>query len=151
MADAFEAAMDAMAERFPERRAFRPPAMLPTAPASRPRPSSTCPPPPSTRPAPSTREEPPLLRPSRLAWATLPTPTWPTTPPSASSSMCPHTHATVTARVSGVDAAAAIAAIDVVARPQATLDLRIALTPRCRPRRRGFRAACAPTSTPPST
>ena len=36
-------------------------------------------------------------------------------------------HATVTVRVSGVDAAAAIAAIDVVARPQATLDLRIAL------------------------
>ncbi len=31
--------------------------------------------------------------------------------------------------MSGVDAAAAIAAIDVVARPQATLDLRIALTP----------------------
>jgi len=36
-------------------------------------------------------------------------------------------HATVTVRVSGVDAAAAIAAIDVVARPQATLDLHIAL------------------------
>ena len=35
--------------------------------------------------------------------------------------------ATVTVRVSGVDAAAAIAAIDVVARPQATLDLQIAL------------------------
>ncbi|MDD6398617.1 MAG: hypothetical protein PUF94_00785, partial [Collinsella sp.] len=34
--------------------------------------------------------------------------------------------ATVTVRVSGVDAAAAIAAIDVVARPQATLDLQIA-------------------------
>ena len=38
-----------------------------------------------------------------------------------------HKHATVTVRVSGVDAAAAIAAIDVVARPQATLDLCIAL------------------------
>ena len=36
-------------------------------------------------------------------------------------------HATVTVRVSGVDAAAAIAAIDIVARPQATLDLHIAL------------------------
>ena len=36
-------------------------------------------------------------------------------------------HATVTVRVSGVDAAAAIAAIDVVARPQSTLDLLIAL------------------------
>ena len=36
-------------------------------------------------------------------------------------------HATVAVRVSGVDAAAAIAAIDVVARPQATLDLQIAL------------------------
>ena len=36
-------------------------------------------------------------------------------------------HATVTVRVSGVDAAAAIAAIDIVARPQATLDLQIAL------------------------
>ena len=36
-------------------------------------------------------------------------------------------HATATVRVSGVDAAAAIAAIDVVARPQATLDLNIAL------------------------
>ena len=36
-------------------------------------------------------------------------------------------HATATIRVSGVDAAAAIAAIDVVARPQATLDLNIAL------------------------
>ena len=36
-------------------------------------------------------------------------------------------HATVTVRVSGVDAAVAIAAIDVVARPQATLDLQIAL------------------------
>ncbi len=36
-------------------------------------------------------------------------------------------HAAVTVRVSGVDAAAAIAAIDVVARPQATLDLQIAL------------------------
>ena len=35
--------------------------------------------------------------------------------------------ATVTVRVSGVDAATAIAAIDVVARPQATLDLQIAL------------------------
>ena len=35
--------------------------------------------------------------------------------------------ATVTVRVSGVDAAAAIAAIDVVVRPQATLDLHIAL------------------------
>ena len=36
-------------------------------------------------------------------------------------------HATVTVRVSAVDAAAAIAAIDVVARPQSTLDLHIAL------------------------
>ena len=36
-------------------------------------------------------------------------------------------HATVTVRVSGVDTAAAIAAIDVVARPQSTLDLQIAL------------------------
>lgn len=51
-ADAFNAAMEAMAERFPERRASAP-ATPPTAPASRPRPSSTCPQPPSTRPAPS--------------------------------------------------------------------------------------------------
>ena len=36
-------------------------------------------------------------------------------------------HATVTVRVSGVDAAAAIAAIDVVARPQSTLDLQISI------------------------
>ena len=36
-------------------------------------------------------------------------------------------HATVTVRVSGADAAAAIAAIDIVARPQATLDLALAL------------------------
>ena len=36
-------------------------------------------------------------------------------------------HVTVTVRVSGADAAAAIAAIDVVARPQATLDLALAL------------------------
>ena len=41
--------------------------------------------------------------------------------------MSAYKHATVTVRVSGVDAAVAIAAIDVVARPQATLDLQIAL------------------------
>lgn len=51
VADAFDAAMDAMAERFPS--AAPPPRVMPpTAPASRPRPSSTCPPPPSTRPVP---------------------------------------------------------------------------------------------------
>ena len=50
-------------------------------------------------------------------------------------------HATVTVRVSGVDAAVAIAAIDVVARPQATLDLQIALdSPRQQAKRRGLRA-----------
>ena len=53
VADAFEAAMDAMAERFPERRASAPRRCC------RPRPhhardrALTCPPPPSTRPAPS--------------------------------------------------------------------------------------------------
>ena len=65
-------------------------------------------------------------------------------------------HATVAVRVSGVDAAAAIAAIDVVARPQSTLDLQIALdspvagegvvapcyacAPRVRHRQRGLHA-----------
>ena len=61
-------------------------------------------------------------------------------------------HATVTVRVSGVDAAVAIAAIDVVARPQATLDLRIALdSPVAGQASWAPRYACAPTSTPPST
>ena len=51
-------------------------------------------------------------------------------------------HATVTVRVSGVDAAAAIAAIDVVVRPQSTLDLQIALdSPVAGEGRRGIRAA----------
>ena len=120
--------------------------MQPTAPASRPRPSSTCPPPPSTRPAPSSsKRSSPLLKPSRPAWARA-----------AYAYLAEHAtkrividvpaykHATVTVRVSGVDAAAAIAAIGVVARPQSTLDLLIALRlPRCRRRRRGLRAARA--------
>lgn len=61
-------------------------------------------------------------------------------------------HATVTVRVSGVDAAAAIATIDVVAHPQSTLDLQIALDSPL-PARASWvlRCACAPTSTPPST
>ncbi|MFR2055191.1 MAG: hypothetical protein ACLS3Y_07280 [Collinsella sp.] len=87
VADAFDAAMDAMAERFPERRASAPGDA-----ADRARITPETNSPPSTRPVPlSWRRSSPPLRPSRLAWARLPTPTWPTTPPSASSSMCPHT------------------------------------------------------------
>ena len=86
-ADAFNAAMDAMAERFPERRASAPGDAADRA-----------------RITPETELDVPATsiyqagaikleeeKPSRPAWARLPTPTWPTTPPSASSSMCPHT------------------------------------------------------------
>lgn len=60
--------------------------------------------------------------------------------------------ATVTVRVSGVDAAAAIAAIDVVARPQATLDLALALDSLSTARASWAPCCgCALTSTPPST
>mgnify|MGYP000296734112 FL=1 len=61
-------------------------------------------------------------------------------------------HATVTVRVSGVDAAVAIAAIDVVARPQATLDLQIALDSPVNGQASWAPCyACALTSTPLST
>ena len=91
VADAFEAAMDAMAERFPERRASAPgdaadraritPETELDVPAT------------SVYQAGAIKLEEKLspAEPSRLAWARLPTPTWPTTLPSASSSMCPHT------------------------------------------------------------
>ncbi|MFR6500884.1 MAG: hypothetical protein ACLUQW_10175 [Collinsella sp.] len=72
------------------------------------------------RPVYRSRRSSPLPRPSRLAWARLLTPPPPTTPPSASSSMCPHTSTPRLPCASAVDAAAAIAAIDVVARPQST-------------------------------
>ena len=90
-ADAFNAAMDAMAERFPERRASAP---GDAADRARITPETELDVPATSiyQPVPSSsRRSSPLLKPSRPAWARLPTPTWPTTPPSASSSMCPHT------------------------------------------------------------
>lgn len=73
MADAFDAAMDAMAERFPERRASAPGDAADRA-RMHAQTELDVPPPPSTRPVPSSwRRSSPPLRPSRLAWARLPT------------------------------------------------------------------------------
>jgi len=70
-ADAFDTAMDAMAERFPERRASAPGDAADRARIT----PETCPPPPSTRPAlSSSRRSSPLPKPSRPAWARLPAP-----------------------------------------------------------------------------
>lgn len=90
-ADAFDTAMDAMAERFPERRASAPGDAADRARIT-----------PETEldvPATSVyqagaiklEEELSPLKPSKPAWARLHTPTWSSTLPSASSSMCPRT------------------------------------------------------------
>ena len=99
-ADAFNAAMDAMAERFPERRASAPGDAADRAPAE--------------------AFETGMGEAAYTYLADHATKRIVIDVPA-------YKHATVTVRVSGVDAAAAIAAIDVVARPQSTLDLLIAL------------------------
>ena len=128
VADAFEAAMDAMAERFPERRASAPGDAADRA-----------------RITPETELDVPATSVYQAGAIKLEEELSPAEAfetgmgEAAYAYLAEHAtkrividvpaykHVTVTVRVSGVDAAAAIAAIDVVARPQATLDLRIAL------------------------
>ena len=141
VADAFEAAMDTMAERFPERRASAPGDAADRA-----------------RITPETELDVPAtsiyqagaikleeeLSPAEAFETGMGEATYTYLADHATKRVVidvpAYKHATVTVRVSGVDAAAAIAAIDVVARPQATLDLHSPGLPRCRPRRRGLRA-----------
>lgn len=92
-ADALDTAMDAMAERFPERRAAAP---GDAADRARITPETELDVPATSVYQPalsSSKRSSPPLRPSRPAWARPPTPIWPITPPSASSSMCPRTDA----------------------------------------------------------
>ena len=128
VADAFEAAMDAIAERFPERRASAPGDAADRA-----------------RITPETELDVPATSVYQAGAIKLEEELSPAEAfetgmgEAAYAYLAEHAtkrividvpaykHATVTVRVSGVDAAAAIAAIDVVARPQATLDLLIAL------------------------
>ncbi len=128
VADAFDAAMDAMAERFPERRASAPGDAADRA-----------------RITPETELDVPATSVYQAGAIKLEEELSPAEAfetgmgEAAYAYLAEHAtkrividvpaykHATVTVRVSGVDAAAAIAAIDVVVRPQATLDLQIAL------------------------
>ena len=127
-ADAFDAAMDAMAERFPERRASAPGDAADRA-----------------RITPETELDVPATSVYQAGAIKLEEELSPAEAfetgmgEAAYAYLTEHAtkrividvpayqHAAVTVRVSGVDAAAAIAAIDVVARPQATLDLALAL------------------------
>ena len=112
-ADAFDAAMDAMAERFPERRASAPGDAADRA---------------RITPETELEEE---LSPAEAFETGMGEAAYAYLTEHATKRIVidvpAYQHAAVTVRVSGVDAAAAIAAIDVVARPQATLDLQIAL------------------------
>lgn len=128
VADAFDAAMDAMAERFPERRASAPGDAADRA-----------------RITPETELDVPATSVYQAGAIKLEEELSPAEAfetgmgEAAYTYLADHAtkrvvidvpaykHATVTVRVSGVDAAAAIAAIDVVVRPQSTLDLQIAL------------------------
>ena len=128
VADAFDAAMDAMAERFPERRASAPGDA-----ADRARITSE-----TELDVPATsvyqagaiklEEE---LSPAEAFETGMGEAAYTYLADHATKRVVidvpAYKHATVTVRVSGVDAAAAIAAIDVVVRPQSTLDLQIAL------------------------
>ena len=127
-ADAFDTAMDAMAERFPERRASAPGDAVDRA-----------------RITPETELDVPATSVYQAGAIKLEEELSPAEAFETGMGEAAYTYladhatkrvvidvpaygrATVTVRVSGVDAAAAIAAIDVVARPQATLDLQIAL------------------------
>ena len=127
-ADAFDAAMDAMAERFPERRAAAPGGGADRA-----------------RITPETELDVPATSVYQAGAIKLEEELSPDEAfetgmgEAAYTYLADHAtkrividvpayqHVTATVRVSGVDAAAAIAAIDVVARPQSTLDLHIAL------------------------
>ena len=128
VADAFEAAMDTMAERFPERRASAPGDAADRARIT-PETELDVPATPIYQAGAIKLEE--ELSPAEAFETGMGEAAYAYLAEHATKRIVidvpAYKHATVTARVSGVDAAAAIAAIDVVARPQATLDLQIAL------------------------